>query len=64
MGPTGHVLATDLNTDALERLEGGHLEVRRHNIVHDLLPEAEFDLVNTRGSCSYTCRNARLCSSD
>jgi SAM-dependent methyltransferase len=48
VGPTGHVLATDLNVDYLERLQGGNLEVRRHNIVSDLLPEAAFDLAHTR----------------
>jgi SAM-dependent methyltransferase len=48
VGPTGHVLATDLNLDYLERLQGGNLEVRRHNIVSDPLPEAAFDLAHAR----------------
>ncbi|MEX1255867.1 MAG: methyltransferase domain-containing protein [Dehalococcoidia bacterium] len=48
VGPTGYVLATDLNTDYLERLQGGNLDVQRHNIVDDRLPEAAFDLAHTR----------------
>jgi SAM-dependent methyltransferase len=48
VGPTGYVLATDLNTDYLERLAGGNLEVQRHNIVSDPLPEDAFDLAHTR----------------
>jgi SAM-dependent methyltransferase len=48
VGPTGHVLATDLNTDSLERVRAGNLEVRRHDIVSDPLPEAVFDLIHTR----------------
>jgi SAM-dependent methyltransferase len=48
VGPDGHVLATDLNVDSLERLQGGNLDVRRHNIVSDPLPEATFDLSHTR----------------
>jgi SAM-dependent methyltransferase len=48
VGPAGHVLATDLNVDYLERLQGGNLEVQRHNIVSDPLPDAAFDLAHTR----------------
>ena len=48
VGPTGHVLATDLNVDYLERLQGGNLEVQRHNVVSDPLPEPAFDLAHTR----------------
>jgi ubiquinone/menaquinone biosynthesis C-methylase UbiE len=50
VGPTGRVLATDLDPRHLlplaERYE--QLEVRRHNIVTEPLPQAEFDLVHTR----------------
>ena len=46
VGPTGHVLATDLDCSALRGT--GQLEVRQHDIVADELPEAEFDLVHAR----------------
>lgn len=48
VGPTGYVLATDLNTDYLERIRAPNLEVLRHNIVTDPLPEGAFDLAHTR----------------
>jgi len=48
VGPTGHVLATDLDTRFLEPLKGPNLEVRRHNIGTDPLPEIPFDLIHTR----------------
>jgi SAM-dependent methyltransferase len=48
VSPTGHVLATDLNTDALESLAGPSLTVERHDIARDPLPEAAFDLIHTR----------------
>src|SRR5689334_8013291 len=48
VGPTGHVLATDVNTRDLD--SGGRpvLEVRQHDIVADPLQEAAFDLVHAR----------------
>jgi SAM-dependent methyltransferase len=48
VGPTGRVLATDLDTRFLETLDLPRLEVRRHDVVSDPLPEAAFDLVHTR----------------
>jgi SAM-dependent methyltransferase len=48
VGSAGHVLATDLDTRFLEPLRGPNLEVRRHNIGTDPLPEATFDLIHTR----------------
>lgn len=47
VGPTGTVLATDIDP---ERMYGtaGNLEIRRHDIVADELPEAHFDLVHAR----------------
>jgi ubiquinone/menaquinone biosynthesis C-methylase UbiE len=49
VGPTGRVIATDMNTRFLDTLQRPNLEVRRHNIVTDPLPEHEFDLVRTSG---------------
>jgi ubiquinone/menaquinone biosynthesis C-methylase UbiE len=48
VGCAGHVLATDLDTRHLEHLEGPGLEIRRHDIGADNLPEATFDLIHTR----------------
>jgi len=48
VGPSGHVLATDLNTNSLERVRAPNLEVRQHDIVRDSLPDGAFDLIHTR----------------
>ena len=48
VGPTGRVLATDIDTRYLERRGTTNLEVRRHNIAIDPLPVAAFDLVHAR----------------
>lgn len=47
-GPSGHVLATDLDTRFLEALDLPNLEARRHNIVTDELPAGAFDLAHAR----------------
>lgn len=48
VGATGHVLVTDIDPRFLESLSGSNMEVRRHNIVTDPLPEGAFDLVHSR----------------
>ena len=48
VGPTGRVLATDIDPRFLEPLKLPNLEVRRHDIATDPLPEAAFDLVHAR----------------
>jgi SAM-dependent methyltransferase len=48
VGPAGRVVATDLDTRFLEPLAQPNLEVRRHNIVTDLLEPHQFDLVHAR----------------
>jgi len=50
VGPTGRVLATDIDTRFLEPLVADHpnLEVRRHDIAVEDLPEGAFDLVHAR----------------
>jgi hypothetical protein len=47
-GPTGRVVATDLDTGILTSLGIPGLEIRRHDIVQDDLEEGAFDLVHTR----------------
>jgi SAM-dependent methyltransferase len=48
VSPDGHVVVTDIDTRFLERLARDNLEVWRHNIVVDPLPQAAFDLVHVR----------------
>jgi SAM-dependent methyltransferase len=50
VGPKGRVLATDLSLDLMEAqgLEAENLELRRHDVLADPLPDGEFDLIHTR----------------
>lgn len=49
VGPTGEVVATDIDTRYLEQLNLPNLRVVRHNILTDSLDElGEFDLVSSR----------------
>ena len=48
VGPTGTVVATDLQRDFLEDLDEKNLEVRTHDIAADDLEEGAFDLVHSR----------------
>jgi SAM-dependent methyltransferase len=48
VGKTGSVLAVDLDTSVLEGLASHRVEVRRHDLMSDPLPEVAFDLVHAR----------------
>ena len=50
VGPSGHVLCTDINTRIIESHRGGagNLEVKVHDIANDPLPAASFDLIHAR----------------
>lgn|SRR5215469_3208958 len=48
VGPTGHVVTTDVDPRFLETLQHSNIEVRCHNIASDPLPEGAFDLVHAR----------------
>ena len=48
VGQTGRVLATDIEPALLEQVEFPQLEIRRHDILNDPPPPAEFDLVHAR----------------
>jgi SAM-dependent methyltransferase len=48
VGETGSVLAVDLDPRLLEPLAGGPVEVRRHDLLGESLPESDFDLVHAR----------------
>jgi SAM-dependent methyltransferase len=47
-GPTGHVLATDLDVGWMSTGLPGNVEVRRHDVATDEPPEPGFDLVHAR----------------
>src|SRR4249919_1547951 len=46
--PNGRVLATDLDTRFLDTLSVPNLEVLRHDITRDSLPDRTFDLIHAR----------------
>lgn len=48
VGPTGHVLTTDIDTRFLATLGLANVEVRRHDILTDPLPDRAFDLAYAR----------------
>jgi SAM-dependent methyltransferase len=48
VGTDGRVLATDLDTRFLESLDDPALEVCRHDIARESLPDSAFDLVHAR----------------
>jgi len=48
VGPTGQVLATDIEPHFLEALPFSNLEVRRHDIRYEGLPERQFNLAHAR----------------
>lgn len=48
VGPSGKVVATDLQTKFLEAIEAPNLEVRKHDITKDDLELESFDLVSAR----------------
>lgn len=48
VGPSGHVVATDLQTSFVEAIDAPNLEVRKHDIVTEDLERGEFDLVHSR----------------
>jgi SAM-dependent methyltransferase len=48
VGPTGQVVAVDMDTRFLDELDDQNLEVRRQDVVDQPLPPGGFDLVHTR----------------
>jgi ubiquinone/menaquinone biosynthesis C-methylase UbiE len=50
VGPKGHVLATDISLALMEQrgLAAGNLELRRHDILNEPMPDGEFDLIHSR----------------
>ena len=48
VGPTGRVIATDLQMGFLSRIDASNVEVLRHDIRTDTFPPDSFDLIHTR----------------
>jgi ubiquinone/menaquinone biosynthesis C-methylase UbiE len=59
VGPSGHVLVTDIEPRFIERSarrRPANLEVRRHDISTDPLPDAAFDLIHARLVLAHVAR--------
>jgi SAM-dependent methyltransferase len=50
VGPTGHVVATDLQLGFLTEMAASNIEVLRHDIRSDTFPAGSFDLIHTSGA--------------
>ena len=48
VGSTGSVLAVDVDTSVLDKQASDRVEVHRHDLMSDQLPQAAFDLVHAR----------------
>ena len=48
VGPTGHVIASDIRTDLMEGIADRNLEVRKFDVVHDEPPDAPYDMIIIR----------------
>lgn len=48
VGPTGQVVATDLETKFLETIEAPNLEVRKHSVVSDPIETNHYNLIHSR----------------
>ena len=48
VGPTGRVIATDLQLGLLTEIDASNVEVLRHDIRTDTFPPSSFDLIHTR----------------
>jgi ubiquinone/menaquinone biosynthesis C-methylase UbiE len=53
VGSGGHVVATDLEPRFLEAINESNLEVWRHDILREPLPEQKFDLVHARALLAF-----------
>jgi SAM-dependent methyltransferase len=60
VGPTGRVLVTDIDPRFLEALDLPNVEVRRHDIATDPLPESAFDVIHVRLVLNHLAEPARV----
>ena len=58
VGSSGHVVATDLEPRFLEAIDAPNLEVWRHDLLRESLPEGAFDLVHARAVLTWLPRPA------
>lgn len=60
VGPLGRVLATDLDTRFVEKLDDKNLDVRQMDLRTDELPAAAFDLVHVRAVLMHIPQRERI----
>ena len=60
VGPTGHVLVTDIDPRFLQALDHPNVEIRRHDIARDPLPESAFDVIHLRLVLNHLPEPARV----
>lgn len=53
VGSSGHVVATDLQPHFLKAIDAANLEVLRHDLIQDPLPERKFDIVHARALLTF-----------
>jgi ubiquinone/menaquinone biosynthesis C-methylase UbiE len=59
---SGHVVATDLESRFLEAIDESNLEVWRHDILREPLPERKFELVHARAVLAFLPQPAQTIS--
>ena len=60
VGPTGRVIATDLQLGFLNEIDASNVEVLRHDIRTDTFPPRSFDLIHTRAVLMHICPSVDL----
>jgi SAM-dependent methyltransferase len=63
VGPTGAVVATDIDPRFLEELATGGIDVRRHDVGSDPLEERAFDVIHTRAVLQHVPKRAEALTS-
>ena len=63
VGPTGRVLATDIDVSWTQEAAGSAVEVRRHDVARDEPPQETFDLVHARLVLVHVADRARALQS-
>ena len=60
VGPTGRVIATDLQVGFLNDIDASNVEVLRHDVRTDTFPPGSFDLIHTRAVLMHISPSADL----
>ena len=60
VGPTGRVVATDINIQLLQHMNRHNFEAIEHDITVDSPPESGFDLVHTRWLLHHLLKNQQI----